>query len=142
MYLECMHYYPEMDGAILSAAVADYRPARYAEKKIKSSHKNLVLDLEPNRDIAEQLGKIKKDHQFLVGFALETDKETANAYKKLKRKNFDFIVINSLTDQGAGFQTETNKISILDKSNKLLNFELKSKKEVAIDIVQSLSEIL
>ena len=142
MYLECMHYYPEMDGAILSAAVADYRPARYAEKKIKSSHKNLVLDLEPTRDIAEQLGKIKKDHQFLVGFALETDKETANACKKLKRKNFDFIVINSLTDQGAGFQTETNKISILDKNNKLLNFELKSKKEVAIDIVQSLSEIL
>ena len=142
MYLECMHYYPEMDGAILSAAVADYRPARYAEKKIKSSHKNLVLDLEPTRDIAEQLGKIKKNHQFLVGFALETDKETANACKKLKRKNFDFIVINSLTDQGAGFQTETNKISILDKNNKLLNFELKSKKEVAIDIVQSLSEIL
>ena len=142
MYHECMHHFPEMDGAILSAAVADYRPARYAEKKIRSSNKNLVLDLEPTRDIAEQIGKIKKENQFLVGFALETDKETANAYKKLKRKNFDFIVINSLTDQGAGFQTETNKISILDKNNKLLNFELKSKKEVAKDIIQSLSEIL
>ena len=142
MYLECMRHYPEMDGAILSAAVADYRPARYAEKKIRSSLKNLTLDLEPTRDIAEQIGKIKKENQFLVGFALETDKETANAYKKLKRKNFDFIVINSLTDQGAGFQTETNKISILDKNNKLLNFELKSKKEVAKDIIQSLSEIL
>jgi len=142
MYLECMRHYPEMDGAILSAAVADYRPARYAEKKIRSSLKNLALDLEPTRDIAEQIGKIRKENQFLVGFSLETDKETANAYKKLKRKNFDFIVINSLTDQGAGFQTETNKISILDKNNKLLNFELKSKKEVAKDIVQSLSEIL
>ena len=142
MYHECMHHYPEMDGAILSAAVADYRPARYAEKKIRSSNKNLVLDLEPTRDIAEQIGKIKKENQFLVGFALVTDKETANAYKKLKRKNFDFIVINSLTDQVAGFQTETNKISILDKNNKLLNFELKSKNEVAKDIVQSLSEIL
>jgi phosphopantothenoylcysteine decarboxylase/phosphopantothenate--cysteine ligase len=142
MYLECMRHYPEMDGAILSAAVADYRPSRYVNEKIKSSDRNLILELEPTRDIAGQLGKIKKESQFLVGFALETDKNIENAYRKLDRKNFDFIVINSLNDKGAGFRTETNKISILHKNNKLINFELKSKKEVANDIVLTLSEIL
>ncbi|MBN2215103.1 MAG: bifunctional phosphopantothenoylcysteine decarboxylase/phosphopantothenate--cysteine ligase CoaBC [Bacteroidales bacterium] len=142
MYLECIKHYPDMDGAILSAAVADYRPARYEKKKIKSSDKNLVLKLEPTINIAGELGKIKKENQFLVGFALETDHKTENARQKLKRKNFDFIVINSLDDQGAGFQTETNKISILDKSNKLKHFELKSKREVAKDIVLALSKII
>ncbi|HJX70480.1 MAG TPA: bifunctional phosphopantothenoylcysteine decarboxylase/phosphopantothenate--cysteine ligase CoaBC [Bacteroidales bacterium] len=142
MYLKCRRHYPHMDGAILSAAVADYRPVKYEKKKIKSSDKNLMLELEPTRDIAVELGKIKKSNQFLVGFALETDNKIENAYQKLKRKNFDFIVINSLDDQGAGFQNETNKISILNKGNKLENFELKSKKEVAKDIVLALSKIL
>jgi phosphopantothenoylcysteine decarboxylase/phosphopantothenate--cysteine ligase len=142
MYQQCIQCYPDMDGAILSAAVADYRPAKYSGRKIKSSAKNLTLELEPTRDIAFELGKLKKADQFLIGFALETDNKIENAYQKLKRKNFDFIVINSLDDQGAGFQTETNKISILDKGNKLSHFELKSKKEVAKDIIVKLLKIL
>ncbi len=142
MYQQCIHFYPEMDGAILSAAVADYRPAKYSGRKIKSSSRNFTLKLEPTRDIAFELGKLKKADQFLIGFALETDNSIENAYQKMQRKNFDFIVINSLNDRGAGFQTETNKISILNKDNKLIHFELKSKTAVAKDIIVTLTKIL
>jgi phosphopantothenoylcysteine decarboxylase/phosphopantothenate--cysteine ligase len=142
MLHECLRIFPKADGAILSAAVADFKPVKYVKQKIKSSDKNLLLELEPTKDIARQLGKIKESKQFLIGFALETGNNIKNAREKLENKNFDFIVINSLEDQGAGFKTDTNKITILDKRNKLVKFELKSKREVAEDIVLALSKIL
>ena len=141
MYNECRKVFPETDGAILSAAVADYRPAKYYRRKIKSSAENLMLELVPTKDIASSLGKIKRNNQFLVGFALETENRLENAKSKLKNKNFDFIVINSLEDKGAGFRTDTNKISILFRNNKLNEFELKSKEEVAEDIILALAEM-
>ncbi len=142
MFESCISFFPESDGAILAAAVADYKPVIAAPRKIKSSSGNLTLELEPTKDIANHLGKIKKENQFLIGFALETDNEIENARKKLISKNFDFIVLNSLKDKGAGFQTDTNKITILDKNNNLVNFELKSKVKVAEDIIVKLTEII
>ena len=142
MYNSCLKVFPEVDGAILSAAVADYRPKNYYPQKIKSAGKELVLELETTPDIAMELGKIKKKNQFLVGFALETENEKENAHQKLLNKNFDFIILNSLNDKGAGFGYDTNKISILGKNNKITNFELKSKKLVALDIIGELASIL
>lgn len=142
MYKECRKVFSKTDGAILSAAVADYRPAKYQHRKIKSSAKNLSLELTPTIDIAGSLGKIKRNDQFLVGFALETENKLENARSKLKNKNFDFIVVNSLEDEGAGFRTDTNKITILFRNNKLSEFELKPKGEVAEDIILALAEML
>ncbi len=142
MYEACVMNFPKTDGAILSAAVADYKPKYPNRQKIKSSEKNLAMELLPTKDIAKKLGKTKTEKQFLVGFALETENEIENARKKLREKNLDFIVINSLNDQGAGFNTDTNKITILDKNNKLTNFELKSKKEVTLDIVDKFCELI
>lgn len=138
MFDASVKIFPKADGAILTAAVADYKPVKPNKKKIKSSDKHLTIELEPTKDIAQQLGKIKTSGQFLVGFALETENEIENARKKLVSKNLDFIVLNSLRHKGAGFQTDTNKISILGKNNKLTNFELKSKTEVAEDIIETL----
>ncbi len=135
MHEVCMNIFPEMDGAILVAAVSDYRPKTAARTKIKRTSKNLTLELEANPDIAADLGKIKKENQFLVGFALETDNGIENAREKMFRKNFDFIILNSLRDQGAGFSTDSNKITILEKDNRISEFPLKSKQEVAEDIV-------
>lgn len=130
------------DAAILSAAVADYRPKSVSENKIKKNEEELVIELVKNPDILGTLGSLKKENQVLVGFALETDNELDNAKSKLNKKNLDFIVLNSLKDKGAGFQHSTNKVTILDNDNNILNFELKSKTEVAKDIVQVLASKL
>lgn len=142
MYKECIASFPSADGALLVAAVADYRPKRKSEEKIKRSHGKLTLELESNPDIAASLGRMKKKHQFLAGFALETQHEIENARKKLQKKNFDFIVINSLRSKGAGFGSENNKITILDKHNRVTEFPLKTKQEVAEDIVQYLQTLI
>lgn len=141
MYQQCNRYFPECHGAILSAAVADYRPKSPAAQKIKRKDDNLVIELEPNPDIAASLGKIKKAHQFLAGFALETHDEISHAKEKLQRKNFDFIVLNSLLDEGSGFNLDTNKITIIDRYNKIVLFELKSKYEVALDIINFINSL-
>lgn len=137
MYQECIKYYDQSDVAILAAAVADYTPKDKYEQKIKKEKNGLNIALVKTHDIALELGKIKKPHQINVGFALETDNETENAQKKLTSKNFDLIVLNSLRDTGAGFGYDTNKITIIDKNNSL-NFELKSKQEVAEDIIDAI----
>jgi len=142
MYDACHLYFADMDIAILSAAVADYTVANPSSIKIKkkSDTDDLVLTLTKTKDILKSLGQIKTKNQILVGFALETNDELANAQKKLSAKNLDFIVLNSLNDKGAGFAHDTNKISILDKSNKTTNFELKTKAKVAEDIVYYLEK--
>jgi len=124
------------DIAILSAAVADYKPSRTASQKIKKSHGTKVIDLIPTKDTLAELGKLKTKKQVLVGFALETENEIENAKLKIKKKNLDLIVLNSLNDRGAGFKTDTNKITIIDKYNKIIKFELKSKEDVAKDILK------
>lgn len=122
--------------AVLSAAVADYKPAKVAEQKIKKANGSKNIELVPTKDTLQELGKLKKSGQLLVGFALETENETENAKAKIKKKNLDLIVLNSLNDKGAGFKTDTNKITVIDKYNKLTKFELKSKAEAAKDIVE------
>jgi phosphopantothenoylcysteine decarboxylase/phosphopantothenate--cysteine ligase len=137
MYKACHTYFKEVDIAILSAAVADYKPKNSADQKIKKKDSTLTMELIPTKDILASLGKIK-EHQFLVGFALETNNEIENAKGKLKRKNLDAIVLNSLQDKGAGFATNTNKITIIDKNLNEKPFELKSKVEVAKDIMNEI----
>lgn len=131
-----------VDAAILCAAVADYKPKQQSVEKIKRTDAGLTLELEPNRDIASYLGKMKKASQKLVGFALETNNEEQNAFKKIDKKNLDFIVLNSLKDSGAGFRHDTNKISIIGADKIRKDYPLKSKKEVASDIIDALSECL
>lgn len=133
MYREVHKYFDSVDIAILSAAVADYKPKNVAVSKIKKSEDTLTIDLVKTKDILASLGKVKKQ-QFLVGFALETNNELKNAIIKLKTKNLDLIVLNSLQDKGAGFKNETNKVTIIDKFEKISEFSLKSKAEVAEDI--------
>lgn len=133
--------FPEMDAAILCAAVADFTPEQVAEKKLKREEAALDIRLKPTHDIAAALGKIKKKGQVLVGFALETDHEEENARGKLKRKNLDFIVLNSLNDKGAGFRYNTNRIAIIDETERV-DYKLKSKTEVAKDIVDRLKTSL
>jgi phosphopantothenoylcysteine decarboxylase / phosphopantothenate---cysteine ligase len=140
MYNQCIKYYPSVDIAVLSAAVADYKPTDISVQKIKSDSENLTINLVKTRDIAKELGQQKSQKQILVGFALETENETQNAKAKLLKKNLDLIVLNSLNDKGAGFGNDTNKISIIDKDNKIHNFGLKSKKDVALDIIKSICE--
>lgn len=143
MYEKAMSAFPSADAAILCAAVADYRPDKQAVEKIKrESEGDMMLHLVPNRDIAASLGAIKRESQVLVGFALETTNESAHAEGKLKRKNLDFIVLNSLRDAGAGFRCDTNKISIFDKTGKVTAYPLKSKIGVANDIVDKLVTLL
>lgn len=141
MYRAACSAYPEMDAGILCAAVADFTPQHVAGEKIKREGDLLHLTLQPTKDIARELGKQKHPGQVLVGFALETTNEQEHAQEKLKKKNFDFIVLNSLNDKGAGFRCDTNKISIITDSA-IKSFELKSKKEVAVDIVDHLAEVL
>ena len=135
MYDHCRRIFPETDGAVMCAAVADFTPENYSENKIKRGEDDLQIHLKPTIDIAAALGRLKSEKQILVGFALETADEQANAYSKLTRKNLDFIVLNSLNDQGAGFGVDTNKITLIGKDNNRTFFELKSKTEVASDIV-------
>lgn len=142
MHHLALERFDEMDGAVLAAAVADYRPKTIAPEKIKKSGEHLVLELEKNPDIAASLGQRKQPHQILVGFALETENERANALEKLKKKNFDFIVLNSLRQPGAGFHHDTNQVTLLFPGNKALDFELKSKAQVAEDIVHAIVEVM
>lgn len=142
MYDAAYGLFGQADAAILSAAVADFTPEQAADAKIKREKEGeITLRLKPTRDIAASLGQIKTQKQVLVGFALETNDEQQNAEDKLQRKNLDFIVLNSLNDKGAGFRFDTNKISIIDKESKT-DFPLKSKTEVAADIVDRLVEVL
>lgn len=140
MYNTCTQLFPTTDIAVLAAAVADYKPATVAEQKIKKKDDDMALQLIRTHDIAASLGKLKHNGQVIVGFALETEQEQANALKKLESKNFDLIVLNSLNDNGAGFGHDTNKISIIDRKHAVRSFELKNKKEVANDIVEAILE--
>ena len=140
MFEACKELFSSMDSAILCAAVADFAPEKVAEQKIKRTGDEMVIRLKPNPDIAASLGQMKKQGQTLVGFALETNDEESNAQAKLKKKNFDFIVLNSLKDEGAGFRTDTNKITIITADNKK-DYPLKSKEEVAKDIIDELERL-
>lgn len=131
-----------MDGAILCAAVADFTPKEVLSSKLKREKEDLLLELQPTKDIAMAIGAMKMEHQFIIGFALETNDEERNAQQKLEKKNFDFIVLNSLQDAGAGFGHNTNKISILYRSEAKKSFELKDKNAVAIDIVKEITQIM
>jgi len=140
MYDAVHQIYEDVDVAIAAAAVSDYKPVTQATQKIKKSDPTLRLELEKTQDILLSMGQ-KKQHQFLIGFALETENEIVNTQKKLQKKNLNFIVLNSLQDEGAGFQKETNKIRIIDK-HKVESYELKSKEEVAKDILKELVDRL
>lgn len=142
MYEVVLNRFYGMDGAILCAAVADFTPIDPAQTKLKRERENLMLELTPTKDIAAAVGEMKTDSQFLVGFALETNNEEANAMSKMERKNFDFIVLNSLQDAQAGFGYDTNKISIIHKSGDKKVFDLKNKNAVAEDIVSEIYPIL
>ena len=137
MYIATHEYFNSVDVAICAAAVADYKPQQVADQKIKKKTATFTIELEKTKDILASIGAIKQ-HQIVVGFALETNNEVENAKGKLKRKNLDFIVLNSLQDKGAGFGKATNKITIIDADESLTSFELKSKKEVAQDILNHL----
>ena len=141
MYEAAALTYPTCQAAILCAAVADFTPERVADQKIKREGDDLVLRLKPTQDIAKALGQMKRDRQLLVGFALETNDELAHAQEKMMRKHFDFIVLNSLNDKGAGFQHDTNKVTIISPQGKK-DFELKPKTEVAHDIVDELRSLM
>lgn len=134
----CVEHFGTCDGAVMSAAVADFTPAHPASQKTRRGRDNWSLELKPTTDIAAALGASKREGQVLVGFALETHDELANARKKLAKKNLDLIVLNSLNDPGAGFGTDTNKVTILDRYNNSEEFELKSKASVAADIVEKI----
>ncbi|WP_242131967.1 bifunctional phosphopantothenoylcysteine decarboxylase/phosphopantothenate--cysteine ligase CoaBC [Aestuariivivens marinum] len=133
MYNAVHAYYNETDIAILSAAVADFKPKAVASQKIKKNDSEMVIELEKTNDILESLGTAKT-HQFLVGFALETNNELENAKDKLKRKNLNLIVLNSLNDKGAGFKNNTNKVTFIDNKDNVTEFQLKDKAEVAQDL--------
>jgi phosphopantothenoylcysteine decarboxylase/phosphopantothenate--cysteine ligase len=142
MYEAAMANFKSSDAAILVAAVADYRPKTYADAKIKKKEGDMSIELERTKDIAKNLGAIKGKNQVLVGFALETNNEIENAKAKLQKKNFDFIVLNSMRDKGAGFKKDTNKISIIRKNKEIKEFPLKSKTQVAVDIVNELVSLM
>lgn len=132
----------EFDIIILAAAVADFTPTISSDSKLKRGSDKLTIELEPTQDIAAEVGKLKTANQISIGFALEKENEIENAKLKLKRKNLDFIVLNSMNDLGAGFNTNTNKISIINNKGEFFRFELKSKNLVAIDIIDKLEQIL
>ncbi|MDR0939482.1 MAG: bifunctional phosphopantothenoylcysteine decarboxylase/phosphopantothenate--cysteine ligase CoaBC [Mediterranea sp.] len=138
MYEAAVSHFPRHDAAILCAAVADFTPESVADKKIKRGDDDLALRLKPTRDIAAKLGEMKRADQLLAGFALENENERPNAIGKLERKRLDFIVLNSLNDEGAGFRLDTNKITIIDREGST-DYPLKPKSEVATDIIDYLS---
>jgi len=135
MAAECIRIFPLCDIAILAAAVADFTPETSSKAKIKKTEGPLILKLVPTTDIASELGRMKKPGQLVVGFALETGNELENALGKLRKKNLDLIVLNSLRDPGAGFGHDTNRITLVDRNNNIDKFELKTKKEAAYDIL-------
>ncbi len=138
MYKQSRKAFPGCNAAIMTAAVADYTPVETFDQKLKRKPDNIAIKLKSTRDIAAELGKLKKKGQVLVGFALESENGMQNAKKKLSKKNLDFIVLNSIRDAGVGFGVDTNKITIIDRQNNIQNFELKSKTAVAEDIVKKL----
>lgn len=142
MYEVCVKHFSKAAIAILAAAVADYKPLQPSGKKIKKTEDSLILNLVATHDILLELGKQKKKNQMLIGFALETNDEIENAKAKIKKKGLDFIVLNSLNDKGAGFKSDTNKITIIDKYNKINSYQLKGKAEVARDIVAKIIQSL
>jgi phosphopantothenoylcysteine decarboxylase / phosphopantothenate---cysteine ligase len=139
---ECISRFGSCDIAILAAAVADYTPVEVAGEKLKKDPNDLLLKLKPTKDIAGTLGQLKKHPQILAGFALETENEIENAKGKLLRKNLDIIVLNSLREEGAGFEHDTNKITIIDRNNIIDKFELKSKEEAATDILEKIISLM
>ena len=141
MFDACVQYFLWADVIVFAAAVADYTPKFPSATKIKKKEDEFTIELVKTKDIAGELGKQKRDNQVVVGFALETNNEEANAREKLAKKNLDFIVLNSMRDEGAGFQTDTNKITIIDGKGNVTKFELKSKTEVAKDIVDYVLKI-
>jgi len=138
----CKKHFQQIDIAIFTAAVADYRPITIETSKLKKNDERMIVELVKNPDIAFEFGKVKKDNQISIGFALETDNLRTYGEGKLKKKNFDFIVLNTTNDKGEGFGFDTNKISILSKDLSIKDFDLKSKKEVAMDIVGELKNIV
>jgi len=142
MYKACVRLFPECDGAVMAAAVADYTPQAVKNKKIKRDNPNMKLTLKSTKDIAARLGFLKKKSQILVGFALETHDEVNQAKRKCREKNLDMIVLNSLLTPGGGFNVDTNKVILIDKNNNLQEFELKSKEKVARDIVDKIVEMI
>jgi phosphopantothenoylcysteine decarboxylase / phosphopantothenate---cysteine ligase len=134
----CFKHFPDAQVAVLSAAVADFKPKAVSSSKIKKQEGFHVIELEQTTDILASLGKTKTSEQLLVGFALETDKELENALKKLDSKNADLIVLNSLNDQGAGFKTDTNRVTLIRKGNKTRETGLKSKQEIAKEIINEI----
>jgi phosphopantothenoylcysteine decarboxylase/phosphopantothenate--cysteine ligase len=142
MYQAAMKAFPQTELAILTAAVADYTPAQTATEKIKKKDgEGMHIELKRTKDIAKSLGELKAKNQILVGFAMETQNFQENALRKLQSKNLDFIVLNSLREKGAGFGTDTNKVTFLDKNGVVEAFELKSKKEVALDIIDKINSM-
>lgn len=127
---------------IFAAAVADYKATNKSDNKIKREQNNIAINLEANKDIAAEIGKLKSKNQISIGFALESEKEIENAQKKLEKKNFDFIVLNSIKDSGAGFNFDTNKISIINNNKEVLEFDLKTKDLVAKDIIDNLEKFI
>jgi phosphopantothenoylcysteine decarboxylase/phosphopantothenate--cysteine ligase len=142
MYQASMQTFASSDAAILCAAVADFTPETKANSKIKRGDDGMQITLQPTQDIAAALGATKKENQVLVGFALETDNEAANAAGKLQRKNLDFIVLNSLNNPGTCFGFDNNQISIIHKNGTTQTFPVKTKQEVAIDIIDNLCNYL
>ncbi len=138
MYEAAVACFPECDGAVMTAAVADFTPLNPLDAKVKREKSNYIIELTPTQDIAALLGQMKSRNQFLVGFALETNNEEQNAQLKLEKKNLDFIVLNSLNDSGAGFQHDTNKITIFTRDGQMKKFDLKTKSQVAKDIVDEI----
>lgn len=141
MYQASTKAFTDCDAAILCAAVADFRPRAISDQKIKREKDDLVIHLQPTHDIAAELGRSKRDGQILVGFALETNDEEANAQQKLKKKNLDFIVLNSLRNKGTCFQSDENQISIISTSGRQ-DFDKKDKKAVATDIIDAMARLL
>ncbi len=139
---QTIKHFKDCDIAVLTAAVADYTPVAVSDGKIKKENEDMNIRLKPTTDIAAKLGSMKKKNQLLVGFALETDNEKLNALSKLEKKNLDLIILNSLRDKGAGFRYDTNRVTMIDKDNNIEDFELKSKKEVAVDILDKIETIL
>ena len=142
MYAACKKSFAKADICIFAAAVADYTPKTVSNQKIKKSDAEFSVVLKKNVDIAYEFGKVKKAGQLSVGFALETNDELKHAKGKLTKKNFDIVVLNSLNDKGAGFQFNTNKITIVNRNNKITKFELKNKQDVALDIVNEIEKLL
>ena len=142
MYRAVMQHFAESDVAVVCAAVADFTPTVAADRKIKRKTDDLVIRLKPTQDIAAAAGRQKRQGQFIVGFALETDDEEANAVDKMQRKNLDMIVLNSLNDQGAGFGYDTNKVTIIERNGQRTDLPLQSKTEIARRIVEAVVEKL